>query len=218
MSSNLPETKKIIEFIRSKLPDGGMICVTGVGAAGKTTLINQILALMGDEADSYNFDRLLHPLPIRRGIRDPNGELVTGYHPSAVHKVIAHFTMQNIKKKKETPLFSYDDKKTITKRVGDYIPKKYNFIDGIGALHHGLHRFYDLIIFIECDLETERQRRLDRDIIEKKQTINEIEKIIRLRRSQFEKFVQKYKSQADIIITSNLDATMTIEFKEKEKL
>src|SRR3989338_3450657 len=172
----------ICKRIGDALPDGGLICVTGNGAAGKTTLAGQLVDVFGaGVAGRYPFDGVYIPVPVRRQQTDENGETITAAHPKCVDLPLAFEVLTAIWEKRTAPVFSEDVRSAVHKRVGVFFPKKYNFIDGIGAYHENYTSFYGFLIFVSCSEDTEIARKLARDTSERHQSAEEVKRLFHVR-------------------------------------
>ncbi len=193
----------ICDRITAALPDGGLIGVTGNGASGKTTLIECLIKVLGSgRAGRYPFDGLYIPAPKRHLKRDEAGAVITAAHPSSVDFPLAEKVLAAIRNGLQVPIFTDDIRATAHEQTGIYSPRKYDFIDGLGACHGGLHKFYGFLIFVECSEETELARRVARDTAERHQSMEEIRRLFRMRREQYRKYVLPMRMSADIIIKS----------------
>lgn len=217
MHDNSETIKRLAEYLRDKFPDGGLICVTGLGGSGKTTILNELVGYLGrNNAASYDFDRLYFPHDFRRSMRDDNGESITGCHPLSFDKDIALEVIKGLKKKNDVPLYATGvvEGNPVYSKSGTFTYKRYVFVDGLAAMHNGLDSFYDMMIFMDCDIEIERERRISRDTTVRKRTMEDAIKVFDERRRQYEWFVLPYKEKADILITSNADYSIEISFRD----
>lgn len=206
--------KKIAEYIKSKHPDGALICITGAGASGKTVLSKQLIEELGrNNAGHLEFDCFYIPDFFRRKIKDKHGETITGCHPCSINLELASKAIASIKKGIDTPKYAaYVRNGTVLfKKSGEYKCKKYNLIDGLAAVHTEI-KLYDLLIFVECDLETEIKRRFSRDITERKKPADDIKKIFNIRRKQYEKYVLPFRQNAGIVVKSLENYEISINF------
>jgi uridine kinase len=196
--------KTIAGFIKEKLPDGGMICITGAGASGKTVLARKLADELGrDNSGHFEFDCFYIPDFLRREMKDSCGETITGCHPSSINRELATKTIISIKKCADTETYfpAVENGKATFKISGFYKCKKYNLIDGLASPHAGAE-LYDMIIFIECAPEVERKRRFQRDIMERKKPAKDVEKIFEIRRKQYKKYILPFKKKACLILKS----------------
>lgn len=194
------DIKEVAQCITKKLPNGGLICITGAGASGKTTCANMLASLLGDVV-VYPFDGLHTPISYRRK-KLRQSHVITGAHPDTVPKELALKTIKSLKQGIETPIYrGKEENGSVTfEIVGLCKRRKYIIVDGLTALHHGLQKYYDFVIFVDCSREAEWKRRLKRDMEERDQTEEEIKNIFNLRREQYEKYVLPYKKYADVVI------------------
>ncbi len=86
--------------------------------------------------------------------------------------------------------------------VKHYKPSRYNIIDGLPALLVPDTGMYDMVIFIECDDETQFERRLRRDTVERKRPEDEIRPALEKRNEQFRRFILPKRSKSGIILSS----------------
>ncbi|MBS3095153.1 hypothetical protein J4231_00565 [Candidatus Woesearchaeota archaeon] len=209
--------ESIIGFIKKNLPNGGTICVTGCGRAGKTTLANDIVLGFGkNESGRYPFDCLHTPIEYRRKIMESRGIVITGSHPDTVIKEMALKTIKSIKNGEDVPIYEsvLVGNDVEYKTIGMYRNKKYNIIDGLTAMHHSVGKLYDIVIFMECDEKTELQRRLLKEGYERNQNPEEIMKVFPLRRKQYEEYVLVYKNDATIVINTTDGNNISITFNK----
>ncbi len=213
LSTNKKALEAIKQYILTKIPSGGLIGITGMGTAGKTTIAEALVSMLGSEqAAIYSFDCLHDPRGIRRQRKDEEGQQITGCHPLCVSTELAKRIIDSLKAGRTTPLYSLDPDITHTKQIGLFHPKKFTIVDGISAMHHGLSEVYDIIIFVECDKDVELKRRLKRDIEEKKSTYADVIDMLTVRRQQFQRYVLPYKELAQVRVKSFADNSITLTF------
>lgn len=195
--------EKIADFIKEKLPNGGLICVTGSGRSGKTAFASNIILTLGkDKSGVYPFDCLHTPILYRRKLMEKTGTVITGSHPNTVIKEMVWKTIESIKAGKDTPIYESEfvNENVEYKIIDIYKNKMYNIVEGLTAMHHSLWQLYDMVIFLKCSSEVELQRRLFQEGYEKNQSPEEIKKIFPLRRKQYEEYILKYVENAEIVI------------------
>ena len=202
----------IIADLRKSLPTGGVICVTGLGASGKSEMVEAIVRQMSPgEAGHYVFDKLYYADAQRRRIR-VDGDPMSGCCPRSFDRSLALACVEGISR--GAPVATYDkeyseqDNETTFHEKGTYTPKTFNFIDGLAAMHRGLWQYYDYIIFMDCHIDVERTRRLHRDICVKGKDPNDVIRIFDIRRKQYEKYVEPFKDCAHMHVRSNADYTI----------
>ena len=78
-------------------------------------------------------------------------------------------------------------------------------VDGIYVLlKKNVRKLFDLAIFLDVKLEVRKKRRINRDIIERSRTKNEVEnRFEKMIIPMHKKFVEKTKKYADLIIKKN---------------
>ena len=188
---------ELCEAVKKKL-DHGLICITGQGASGKTELAKKLARHLN--AGLYSFDCLYIPDYLRRKYG------ITGCHPDAVHKSEAVEVLSKLRSGKDAPIYTAKGKKLF--KSGTYHCQKYNIIDGLGAVH--FLDYFDLVIFVECDVEVEKKRRFERDTKERGKNPEDVKKVFLLRRKQYEEFVLPKREKADILVKSGADYKLSL--------
>ena len=190
--------------IRERLPNGGLLCLTGLGASGKSTFARELVEALGpEEAAKYRFDDLYWDTEQRRKTKGTDGEDITGCHPLSVYDPLARKVLEDLKKRLDVPVFSTKNDQLVHWPVGTYENRRFNIVDGLAAALGGRERLYDLLIFMDCDLQTEEKRRFSRDVNARKKKPKDVKEIFLKRRAQYEKYVLPIKDQADFILTSS---------------
>ena len=103
-----------------------------------------------------------------------------------------------------SPIYSYKTHKRLSKNnrinVCDIL-----IVDGIYVLlKKNVRKLFDLAIFLDVKLEVRKQRRINRDIVERSRTKNEVEnRFEKMIIPMHKKFVETTKKYADLIIKKN---------------
>jgi uridine kinase len=179
---------RIADHIRERLRRG-VICVTGLGASGKSVLSRKVQAALED-CVHVKFDDFYHPREKRRGMVDQDGATITGCHP-----------------------FSFDRDKAVSVIRGLAAKHRYVIVDGLAAVHIEDEIKFDLLIYMDCDEDEERRRRIERDRQKPGHTMDDILGIFAERRRQYERYVLPCKERADVLVKSLPDYSVDIFFR-----
>ncbi|MFO8016083.1 MAG: hypothetical protein R6U32_03190 [Candidatus Woesearchaeota archaeon] len=177
-----------------------LIAVTGKGSSGKTEFCRGLMKHLPDSRIFF-LDGYYHDIKKRRK------KGLTGAHPESLEKDALLRDLKKIKDglyfKKLTSDVSLEDNKK------DYVPGKYNLIDGLSALLVPDIGVYDLIIFIECGDKIQLNRRFNRDVKLRNRPKKEIMPVFKKREGQFNEFVLPKKKFSDIILDSDENYKLT---------
>lgn len=181
-----------------------LICIAGGSASGKTTVVNEIAnAFSKDEIvvikhDDYYKDQSSLTLEERK---------LTNYdHPSSLENelLIKHLKMLLNNKEIDKPVydFVYQTRKKETERVK---PAKVIILDGILALEDPqIRELSSIKVYVECDEDLRLIRRIQRDMIERGRSFdNIIKQYLETVKPMYHSFVSPTKRYADIIIPND---------------
>jgi uridine kinase len=178
-----------------------MIGVAGGSSSGKTTIVERLVELVGEdhlsriELDSYYLDAGDEPLEERRKINYD--------HPDAFDWPLLNDHIAALANGASVPVPIYDY--TLYNRTGDtrdVAPAQVVVVDGILVLwDQALRDRFDLKIFIDTAADVRLIRRLQRDVAERGRTPDSVvEQYLETVRPAHERFVEPSKRHADVII------------------
>ncbi|MDX2379705.1 MAG: uridine kinase [Acidimicrobiia bacterium] len=178
-----------------------MIGVAGGSSSGKTTIVERLVELIGEEhlsrieLDSYYLDAGDEPLEERRKINYD--------HPDAFDWPLLNDHIAALANGASVPVPIYDY--TLYNRTGDtriVAPAQVVVVDGILVLwDRALRDRFDLKIFIDTAADVRLIRRVQRDVAERGRTPDSvIEQYLDTVRPAHERFVEPSKRHADVII------------------
>lgn len=178
-----------------------MIGVAGGSSSGKTTIVERLVELIGDEhlsrveLDSYYLDAGDAPLEERMKVNYD--------HPDAFDWPLLNDHIAALANGASVPVPIYDY--TIYNRTGEprmVAPAKIVVVDGILVLwDQPLRERFDLKIFVDTAADIRLTRRLRRDVAERGRTPDSvIEQYLATVRPAHERFVEPSKQHADVII------------------
>jgi HAD superfamily hydrolase (TIGR01509 family) len=197
--------KDLVAFLKhsieTKLPAGGLICLCGPGASGKSTLARALEQALGD-AVVYSFDGLFLAREKRRSMRDEHNESLSAAHPKAVRTAEAVDVLRLLRAGSPAPAYGSDHTPDAERVLSFVRPKKYTLVEGIGSLHPPFAELYNYIIFLDISPDAELARRFARDEREKAQSREEIMATFAIRRKQFDQYVEPQKKYADVLVTA----------------
>ena len=194
---NFRESQEIIGHSLSPF----IVGVAGGSGSGKTTLVNEIVSTLGNEHityishDSYYKD-LCH-------LTFEEKSKTNFDHPDSLdtHLLINHLESLKIWNPINVPKYDFTTHSRTAEIVKTY-PKKIIIVDGILIFSQPkLLDLFDMKIFVDTDDDIRLIRRIKRDTIERKRTVESIlaqyEKSVR---PMFQLFVEPSKKNADIIV------------------
>lgn len=172
--------------------------IAGIGASGKSTLTQNIVARLGVDFAVLQTDDYLIPRVERRALGITIGD------PTSTKLSLLSDHLKRIKKG-ETFVKPLQENRT-----QEFIPKKFVMVEGTWALTESSQHLFDLRIYIECDVEITRIRRFVRDTALKGYTHEQILSLLYLRQGQFDANVAPNKKYADIILRSCPDCSLEV--------
>ncbi len=178
-----------------------MIGVAGGSSSGKTTIVERLVELIGDEhlsrieLDSYYLDAGDDSLEERMKVNYD--------HPDAFDWPLLNDHIAALANGASVPVPIYDY--AIYNRTGEtrmVAPAKIVVVDGILVLwDRALRERFDLKIFVDTAADIRLIRRLRRDVAERGRTPDSvIEQYLATVRPAHERFVEPSKRHADVII------------------
>jgi uridine kinase len=178
-----------------------MIGVAGGSSSGKTTIVERLVELIGDdhlsriELDSYYLDAGDDSLEERMNVNYD--------HPDAFDWPLLNDHIAALANGASVPVPIYDY--AIYNRTGEtrmVEPAKIVVVDGILVLwDQALRERFDLKIFVDTAADIRLIRRLRRDVAERGRTPDSvIEQYLATVRPAHERFVEPSKRHADVII------------------
>ena len=215
-ADNTHTAGEIANAIRSLIPDGGIICLGGLGAAGKSTFGKALADAFDGDGGFYEGDGFQLQDTVRRNMPpDEYGHTPTGCHPDAYDADLASETLQAIQHRRTVLRYSERGvtcrKDDLPTSVGAYEPRKWTVLAGLSSLHlHFKYQFlFDSTIFMDCSLEEEKRRRFSRDRLRGK-SLDDIHATFAVRRSQYERYILPYRGKCAFCIRSLDDYSVVI--------
>ena len=173
-----------------------IIAISGGSCSGKTSLAREIQASLGEQTcslllqDNYYFGKSC----------GNNFDI-----PEAIEHTLLIEQLQALKNgaQVQSPVYDFSLHQRAERR-DTVVPTKFIVVDGILILHWPeLRDCFDLAIFVECDEEVRRERRLERDFNERGRTKAEAlaqfeQQVAPLHRQ----YVEPTKAFADLVLSS----------------
>ena len=184
-----------------------LIGISGGSGAGKTTIVKSLVNYYENktavlELDSYykDFSNLNF---------DDRGKINFDHPESFDHKMLkAHINYLLKNKKIKSPIYDYKKhkRKNFTKTI---YPNKLILLEGTLIFYfREIVKFMSLKIFIQAEEKVRFKRRLNRDIIYRARTEENIhEQYHKTVKPMYDKYVRPLKSQADLIISGESNLT-----------
>jgi len=188
-----------------------IIAIAGGSGSGKTTLAKEIVKVFGTEKCSLiSQDNYYHDLSEKF---DYDGGAINFDHPDMLEFSLLSSHLKKLKQRKTVNIPCYDfSTHSRTKNTEQITPTELIIVDGILILNsQKLSELFDLKIYIEATDEIRFQRRLNRDVKERKR---KPEGVLTQWNNQVlpmhKKFVENSASLADIILSgeSNIDESV----------
>lgn len=211
MKRNEGVARDVASHIRRVLPDGGLILLTGLGAAGKTTFSSELADAL-EHASVFHSDGCQFRDAHRRGVTLEDGTSPTGCHPQAYDHALLQDCLKTLKAGGTVAQLHSDGvlpHDPSSQHVVSYIhTSRWNIVEGLCAVHE--FEKFDFSIFLDCSLEEERRRRFKRDISRGKDPAD-VEKIFKVRRAQYEEHILPYRARCDVRLVSNTNYEILVD-------
>ncbi len=216
------EQTKIIPYFCNKKKFMFLIGIAGGTASGKTSLVNELLEEFSEnEITVISQDNYYHET---NEMNDENKREINFDHPSAIDFKLLTSQLNDLKngKKVKQPLYSFKEHNRLKKTKTTH-PKKIIIIEGILIFANSeLRNMLDAKIYIDTDADERLIRRVKRDVSERGRNITDIfNRYQETLKPMHNKFIQKTRKFADIIIPNNRYNDVGIKFVKsfiKEKL
>ncbi len=199
-----------------------LIGIAGGTASGKTSLVNELLEEFSEnEITVISQDNYYHET---NEMNDENKREINFDHPSAIDFKLLTSQLNDLKngKKVKQPLYSFKEHNRLKKTKNTH-PKKIIIIEGILIFTNSeLRNMLDAKIYIDTDADERLIRRVKRDVSERGRNITDVfNRYQETLKPMHNKFIQKTRKFADIIIPNNRYNDVGIKFVKsfiKEKL
>ncbi len=181
-----------------------LIAIGGAGGTGKSTFSKKL-------ANALEETNILHLDDYKtcRYLRKDLG--IFGPHPQAneMDLINEHLSMIRSNLVIDKPVYCSDvGRATKTEK---YYPKRFNIIEGEVSTYKDFSDIIDFHIFIDSDLDTQLQARMNRDVQSRGYTIDKtLETFVGSNIHEFEKYGSDTKAWADVILFCNRDYSLTI--------
>ena len=182
-------------------PDPLVIGIAGGSGSGKTTVAQTILQRVGADRiaflqhDSYYKDR--------NGLAPAQSAEVNFDHPNSLETelLIQHIAALRDRKVVEVPIYDFSTDSR-TNQTFTVQPCRVILVEGILIFTEpALRNMFDVKIFVDTDADLRLIRRLERDLKERKRTVESVLKQYQLTvRPMHLEFVEPSKRYADVII------------------
>jgi len=182
-----------------------LIGFCGGSAAGKTTLVSQLLNHYKNEAVAIELDSYYKDF---QNLRFKEREKINFDHPNSfdVDLLKEHLTLLKSGEKIKKPIYNF---KTHKRQANTKIinPNTLIFLEGTLIFHFiELINIINLKIFIETKEKVRYQRRIDRDIKQRGRSISNVkEQYQNTVKPMHAKYIEPLKSVAEVIISGELD-------------
>lgn len=198
------------------------IAVAGPSGSGKSTISKKIVEHFGNDKCAFiscdNYYKDLSQIP-------PEQRKNYNYdHPDSVDFDLLIKDILTLKSGKpiDEPIYRFGQQIRLPEVI-HINPKPVIIIEGILALHpEALVKLYDAKIYIDADLDICLIRRIQRDILERQSTYNEVvDRYLSNVKPMFGKFIAPCKNKADIVVVNNtmdftFDTMPVINFLDKK--
>lgn len=194
--------QEVLNWVR-RMDNKIIIGISGHGAAGKTTFAKRLLNLLNQNEVNYiNTDPYIISSDIRKNTmidytyqNEKHRYTMTACHPSAHHLPSLERDVQMVRYGLD--FYTIDTNYLKSELISS--ENKVTIVEGMSVAFINPDLF-DLKIYIYTDGETELERRMNRDIIERGTDINYLRQSHEERRIQYEVFMHPYSKYFDIII------------------
>lgn len=191
-----------------------IVGVSGGGASGKSTICKKLMDRIGNEAKNYlNTDSYLIESPTRERLRwegsydgkKINGR-ITACCPEGTFFPALNRDIKGLKH--GFPMLTIEDNGSPTFLINPV--ESITIVEGI-AVAFVPSSYFDISIFLYCDAETEWERRLSRDKIERNIDTSSIQKDFFVRRAQFEQYIKPKEKCFNLVLKSTKDYSLILE-------
>ncbi|MGC8846348.1 MAG: uridine kinase [Candidatus Hydrogenedens sp.] len=180
-----------------------IILIAGGSASGKTTLANRLSEALSPFAiviSSDNYYKDLSHIPLKQR------EQFNFDHPQSIDNklLVKHLIQLKRSESVRIPQYNFINH-TRRKRTLQIQPHPIIIIEGLHTLlYPSLRNIADLKVFVELDNDLRFIRRLNRDISERKRTLEKVfSQYLNTVRPIHEKYIQPSKQFADLIVPGN---------------
>lgn len=187
-----------------------IICISGHGAAGKTTFTNRLLNLLDEnKVNHLNTDPYIVSSTVRKhaildySYQNENHRYkMTACHPAAHHLPSLERDVQMIRNGMDVSTITTHYQKSVLLSSKNNV----TIVEGMSAAFID-PTLFDVKIYFYTDGETELRRRSSRDLMERGTDINYLRQSHEERRIQYELFMHPYSRHFDIIIKTTDEQT-----------
>lgn len=180
-----------------------IILIAGGSASGKTTLANHLKEVLSPRAVIISMDNYYKDLS---HISFRQREKHNFDHPQSLDYKLLVRHLKLLKKNKPVYIPQYNlVTHTRKKKTLEILPHPVVIVEGLHAFTYpSLRNIADLKVFIELDDDLRFIRRLQRDLVERKRTLETIiSQYLNTVRPMHEKYIQPLKQFADLIVSGN---------------
>lgn len=187
-----------------------VICISGHGAAGKTTFANELKNLLNpNEVNILNTDPYIVDSQVRNNAlityeyqNDEHRYKMTACHPAAHHLPSLERDVRMVKD--GVDFYTIDTHYAKSERITSH--KRITIVEGMSAAFID-PQLFDLRIYFYTDGKTEFRRRANRDITERGMDMDTLRQSHHERRIQYEVFMHSYHQCFDIVVKNSEDIT-----------
>lgn len=187
-----------------------LVAVGGPGGTGKSTFCEKLAELLPD-SNVLHLDDYKTPRETRRGLN------IFGAHPDAnmMDMVLKHYIAAKNGENFDKPV--YDAVSGKADKTEPFEARRFTVIDGEISTYKQFRDYVDFSIFIDSDLKTQLQTRLDRDIKQRKYTYEKaIATFLHSNLREFGEFGAESKHWADIHLYCHDHYELTFEAVAEE--
>lgn len=187
------------------------IGIAGGTASGKSTIVHKIRDYFQEDILVIFHDNYYKPYDDLTLEERSN---LNYDHPDSFDTELLIEDLKKLKKWKsiQMPIYDYKNYSRLEERLEVY-PKKIIIVEGILILENEeLRNLLDLKFFVEADSDVRLQRRILRDVKERKRTIDSVlNQYFNTVKPMFEKYIGPSKKYSDLIIPEGGENTVAIE-------
>lgn len=186
------------------------IGIAGGTASGKSTIVHKIRDYFQEDILVILHDNYYKPYDDLTLEERSN---LNYDHPDSFDTELLIEDLKKLKKWKsiQMPIYDYKNYSRLEERLEVY-PKKIIIVEGILILENEeLRNLLDLKFFVEADSDVRLQRRILRDVKERKRTIDSVlNQYFNTVKPMFEKYIGPSKKYSDLIIPEGGENTVAI--------